>query len=278
MKKAISLVVLLVSTFSFSQVGIGTTNPNASSQLEVSSTTKGFLPPRMTTTQRDAIVSPVSGLVLYNTTTNALEFRSNSGWVLLKTSSDTAFLPTIVIGKQHWMQENLNVLTYRNGDVIPYVSDPTAWAALTTGAWCYYANDVANGAVYGKLYNWYAVNDSRGLAPTGWHIPTDTEWNTLITTIGGSSFGGKLKSVGATWSSTNDSATNDAGFTGLPGGFRSSLGVFHPTVREYGGWWSSTLFSTTNPYYFFMYFYNGTIDKYSNYVKKVGFSVRCVRD
>src|SRR4030095_15485991 len=95
----------------------------------------------------------------------------------------SAVLTTIC--DQDWMVKNLDVTTYRNGDIIPEVTDPTVWAALTTGAWCYYENNSTNGTTYGKLYNWYAVNDPRGLAPTGWHVPTDAEWTTLSTCLGG---------------------------------------------------------------------------------------------
>jgi uncharacterized protein (TIGR02145 family) len=101
------------------------------------------------------------------------------------------------------MQSNLNVSHYRNGDVIPQVTDPTAWSSLTTGAWCYYNNDTANGTVYGKLYNWYAVNDPRGLSPQGWHVPTDAEWTNLTSCLGGESLaGGKMKAT-TLWDSPN---------------------------------------------------------------------------
>lgn len=105
---------------------------------------------------------------------------------LIKTKLDSLRLDCnfVTIGNQKWMEKNLEVVTYRNGDVIPQVTDNTAWAALTTGAWCYYNNDPANGAIYGKLYNWYAVYDSRGLAPQGWHIPTYAELTTLRTNFG----------------------------------------------------------------------------------------------
>ena len=86
---------------------------------------------------------------------------------------------SIVIGNQVWTSQNLDVSTYRNGDTIPEVQNPNVWYYLTTGAWCFYNNDPANGPVYGKLYNWYAVNDPRGLAPVGYHIPSDAEWTIL---------------------------------------------------------------------------------------------------
>lgn len=130
---------------------------------------------------------------------------------------------TVIIGTQVWMQRNLDVTHYRNGDVIPQVTDSNTWAHLTTGAWCYYNNDPAN-ASYGKLYNAYAVNDSRGLAPLGCHVPTQNECNSLITcsnTLGGN-YGtwGKLKETGFThWGDPNYSS-NETGFTALGSGGR----------------------------------------------------------
>ena len=133
---------------------------------------------------------------------------------------------TVTICNQTWTKSNLNVSKYRNGDFIPQVTDPTAWANLTTGAWCYYNDDPANGAVYGKLYNWHAVNDPRGLAPQGWHIPSDIELTTLTNCLGGESIaGGQMKESGfAHWLSPNTDATNSSGFTGLPGGSRGTMG------------------------------------------------------
>jgi uncharacterized protein (TIGR02145 family) len=109
-----------------------------------------------------------------------------------------------------WMKSNLMVSKYRNGDVIPQVSDPTQWANLTTGAWCYYTNDTANGPIYGKLYNWYAVIDSRGLAPIGWHVPSDLEFTTLSNCLGGEPIaGGKMKATNL-WDSPNTGANNSS--------------------------------------------------------------------
>lgn len=269
---------LIIATVSLqAQVGIGTVTPEASSQLDVSSTTKGLLPPRMTTTQRDAISSPASGLVIFNTTTNSLELKNSAGWISL--SASFVALPTIVIGTQQWMRENLDVLTYRNGDIIPQVTDVNAWVVLTTGAWCYYNNDVTNGAIYGKLYNWYAVNDSRGLAPTGWHVPNNAEWTTLSTTLGGDAgSGGKMKTTGTSlWGSPNGGATNESGFAGLPGGYRYGGNGTFTNVGNFGFWWSSTAYDT----YFAMsrnlFYYYGSTYSYSS-DKDSGFSVRCLRD
>lgn len=188
-------------------------------------------------------------------------------------------IPTITICSQEWMLNNLDADKYRNGDPIPQVTDPTAWAALTTGAWCYYNNNPANGTVYGKLYNWYAVNDPRGLAPTGFHVPSDAEWATLETTcLGGTSVaGGKMKETGTThWTAPNTGATNSSGFTGLPGGFRDVDGAFI-FVGNYGFWWSSTESSPAIAWLRYLDYGVGDIYRF-NVLKQAGFSVRCLRD
>ena len=278
MKKLLILLAIFTTFAAMAQsVGINAdgSTANASAMLDVSSTTKGFLPPRMTTTERDLIASPATGLLLFNTTTNGLEIKSSTSWISLKASYDAAFLPTIVIGTQQWMRKNLDVVTYRNGDVIPQVTDGSAWAALTTGAWCYYNNDVANGAIYGKLYNWYAVNDTRGLAPKGWHLPTDDEWTILTDKLGGTAVaGGKMKSVGTTrWNSANTSATNESGFAALGGGYRD--GTFY-SIGHYGIWWSSHSYASFS---YQRWLNNGIGEVYRSLAhKSEGASVRCLRD
>ena len=150
-------------------------------------------------------------------------------------------LSNVKIGEQTWMVKNLDVDHYRNGDPIPQVTDQTAWANLTTGAWCYYNGDATQGSTYGKLYNWYAVSDPRGLAPAGWHIPSDEEWTTLEKSLGGSSVaGGKMKETGTLhWETPNSGGNNSSGWAGLPGGCRSVNGFFS-SVKENGFWWSSS--------------------------------------
>ena len=182
----------------------------------------------------------------------------------------------VTIGTQTWMQKNLNVSKYRDGTPIPQVTDPTQWANLTTGAWCYYENKKSNGLVYGKLYNWYAVNDPRGLAPTGWHVPSDAEWTTLTTFLGGESVaGGKMKSTGTSlWEADNVGANNSSGFTGLPGGSRDYDGF--GGIGYYGDWWSSSESSTAYAWNRTLGSNYGLVSSYDD--ERSGFSVRCLRD
>jgi uncharacterized protein (TIGR02145 family) len=196
-------------------------------------------------------------------------------------------LPNVTIGTQVWSSTNLDVTTYRDGTPIPQVTDPTAWANLTTGAWCYYNNDPANGTIYGKLYNWYAVagihdtdpsTPNKILAPQGWHVPSDAEWTTLTDFLGGEQVaGGKMKSTGTSlWLSPNTAATNESGFTGLPAGCRFGDGSFN-TIGNYGVWWSSSENLTTNAWGRFLYYDDGYAGR-NNSGKYYGFSVRCLRD
>ena len=148
----------------------------------------------------------------------------------------------IKIGTQTWTSKNLDVESYRNGDEIPQVKDKEEWANLTTGAWCYYKNKTAKGTTYGKLYNWFAVNDPRGLAPKGYHIPSDAEWTILTDNLGGEEEAGtKMKST-SDWDEDGN-GTNTSGFAGLPGGFRSNNGDFD-IVGWRGYWWSSSEYDT----------------------------------
>ena len=192
--------------------------------------------------------------------------------------STSGYAQTVTIGTQVWTSKNLNVSTYRNGDVIPQVQDKKAWANLTTGAWCYYGNDASNGTKYGKLYNWYAVNDPRGLAPQGWHVPSDAEWTILETALGGSLVaGGKMKEAGTlNWTTPNTGGNNNSGFAGLPGGGRDGSGAFDG-VGSGGYWWSSAENGTTYAWVRGLGYNNGGIDRFGGN-KKGGYSVRCLRD
>jgi uncharacterized protein (TIGR02145 family) len=183
---------------------------------------------------------------------------------------------TVTNCNQTWTKSNLNVSKYRNGDVIPQVTDPTVWANLTTGAWCYYNNDPANGVIYGKLYNGYAINDSRGLAPIGYHIPSAVEWNTLKNTCLGGAEAFKMKETGtAHWLINDPNVTNSSGFTGLPGGYSYINGLFYEIGNE-GKWWSSSTYNTSQ-YFVFGLSNNSGLSQVAK-LKNYGFSVRCVKD
>jgi uncharacterized protein (TIGR02145 family) len=186
---------------------------------------------------------------------------------------------TIVIGTQEWMAENLKTTIYRNGDAIDNVTDNSQWANLTIGALCSYDNNSQFDCPYGKLYNWYAVADSRNVCPTGWHVPTDDEWTTLTSFLGGEAVaGGKLKSPGLQyWSSPNQDATNESGFSGLPGGTRYYGSGNFGLVGDGGYWWSSTASTPANAWNRYLGYIIGNAFRYSNN-KQFGFSVRCLRD
>jgi len=203
------------------------------------------------------------------------------------TDADGNVYATVTIGTQLWMKENLKTTKYNDGSNIPLVTDNTAWSNLTSPAYCWYNNDVSTyKATYGALYNWYVVNTGK-LCPTGWHVPTDAEWHTLVLYLDPNAInaaeiesliaGGKLKETGTThWSSPNTGADNSSGFTALPGGFRDYNSTFD-YVGIYGDWWSSSEYDTYDAWY------RGMINEHSNvgrfnYVKFVGFSVRCLRD
>ena len=190
----------------------------------------------------------------HNITWNVLdeieELRGDK--IKFQVRADGDNMETVRIGTQEWTVKNLDVSTYRNGDIIPEVQDPANWANLKTGAWCYYNNDLENGKIYGKLYNWYAVNDPRGLAPEGFHIPSISELDKV----------------------TN--LQDSTGFRGRPAGCRGYSGPFYG-IGDEGNWWSSSekegvaLFRTMN--------YNDGYYSYrSNYNKAGGFSVLCIRD
>ena len=205
------------------------------------------------------------------------------------TDIDGNVYQTVVIGDQVWMAQNLKVTHYRNGDLIPHVTDNGDWAGLTTGAYCIYDNVIGNVFPYGRLYNWYAVNDSRNLAPAGWHVPTDAEWKQMEMYLGmsqvtadstgqrGTNEGGKLKATGAElWHSPNEGATNESGFSGLPGGARSVAGDFI-NLSWYAYFWSSTEFDGTDAWYRELAYYHPKVRR-QDVGKEVGYSIRCVKD
>jgi uncharacterized protein (TIGR02145 family) len=234
-------------------------------------------------------------------------------------SVSNSFAQTVTIGTQTWTTKNLDVATFRNGDLIPEAKTDEEWKAAGKNkqpAWCYYDNKAANGTKYGKLYNWYAVNDYRGLAPAGWHVPTDEEWTVLSTYLGGEEVAGKKMKSSSGWNSykTGESktcpncanwnaeyrkkvpchtckdtrsvaapevshvgnGTNSSGFTGLPGGYRPSNGDFR-FVGNDGGWWSASESSGTAAWDRELASSYSSLYR-SNPTKNNGLSVRCVKD
>ena len=205
---------------------------------------------------------------------SAIQFNSFTGKLIAQ--------PSVKIGTQIWMKQNLNVDKFRNGENIPQAKTNEAWnnAGINKQpAWCYYNNDPANGAKYGKLYNWYAVIDPRGLAPQGWHIISEVERETFFALFGGVSAGTKLKEAGTkNWKTPNIGATNETGFTGLPGGFRGLNGFFN--LGELGIWWGTDTPKSKN----FVYLFCFTLFNVSTRIEMMprdrgdGCSVRCLKD
>ena len=210
------------------------------------------------------------------------------------TDKDGNVYKTIKIGNQWWMAENLKVTHYRNGDLIPNVTSNSEWIGLSTGAYCAFINDANNESeTYGYLYNWYAINDSRDIAPEGWHVPTDAEWKELEMALGmsqseaddtefrGTNEGSKLAGMADLWVNgdlENNSSFDESGFSALPGGYRfsSSSGSF-TNLGSRATFWSSTESNRLYAWRRYLYYnYSEVYRYYSN--KRRGFSVRLVRD
>lgn len=186
---------------------------------------------------------------------------------------------SVKIGTQTWMVENLRVTKYRNGNAIQEVTDNIAWRNLNTGSYCNFENNLSNGNIYGKLYNYYAVADSRHICPSGWHVPSKEEWNTLINFLGGGIFAGvKLKEQGtAYWNLARGS--NTSGFTALAGSFRGDNGFFYNSLKHSAWWWTSTEFNSTYPWSVLLGDDGITFQTTDNYHdKRAGHSVRCIKD
>lgn len=194
------------------------------------------------------------------------------------TDVDGNLYHTLTIGTQVWLVENLMVTHYRNGDSIPNVTDATLWSTLTTGAYCNYNNNDTIASTYGRLYNWFTVKDIRNITPYGWHVPSQAEWTVLENYLGGDSVaGGKIKEADTLhWNSPNTGATNESGFTGLPGGNCANNGIFSE-IGRFGFWWSNIENNQYNAWCRILYFNYANI--YSDNVgKNSGFSVRCIKD
>ncbi|MCX6245753.1 MAG: fibrobacter succinogenes major paralogous domain-containing protein [Bacteroidetes bacterium] len=193
------------------------------------------------------------------------------------TDIDGNIYHTDTIGTQVWMVENLKSTKYNDGTAIPLVTDSTAWSNLITPGYCWYNNDAATyKTTYGVLYNWYAVNTGK-LCPAGWHIPTDADWTILTHYLVDSVAGNKLKEKGTIhWASPNTGATNESGFTALPGGYRDGNAAFG-NIGNIGNWWSSSEIDSGSGWYRLLGADLSFAIRGSSY-KNTGFSVRCVRD
>lgn len=198
------------------------------------------------------------------------------------TDNEGTTYKTIKIGMQIWTAENLNVGHFQNGDPIPQAKTVEEWKNANENgkpAWCYYDNDPENGKKYGKLYNWNTVNDPRGLAPAGWHVPSDAEWRQLIDYLGGDSLACPKMKNNNGWKklSYDHNGTNESGFAGLPGGCCYGNGTFD-FLDEEGNWWSSTGESLLQAWCIGI-----SQSKWCSVIrdtlqKEDGFSIRCVRD
>jgi len=191
----------------------------------------------------------------------------------LPTDGDGNVYDTVVIGTQVWLTENLKTTKYNNGTEIRLVTDNTEWSELALPAYCWYNNEPSTYKDYGALYNWYAAKLEL-LCPVGWHTPTEDEWTTMINYLGGEYMaGGKLKETGFThWNVPNEGATNETGFTALPGGRRSAIDGTFGAIRDVGSWWVSDISHKINVKY------QSEFTSIGGLSPQTGFSVRCVKD
>jgi len=188
---------------------------------------------------------------------------------------------TILIADQLWMLENLKVTQYSNGDIIPIWNSNSECSDQSNGAYIVYDNTPSNTNIYGNLYNWYAVNDDRGICPDGWHVPSDDEWTILIDYLGGKGVaGGKMKSTGTIedgdglWYSPNEGASNESGFTALPAGkYQDS----HGSMGEYGYFWSNSVFGDNVSFWQLAHKNPGAYNGTTTY-KTIAMSVRCINN
>lgn len=291
----ITIAILLLQTATaFSQsVGINEdgSEPDSRAILDVKSSSKGVIMPRLTDAERDALYQDVpEGMIIYNTTDQQLQIFMNNQWFPLSmgtpedapeltvTDEDGNVYSTVQIGDQVWMAENLKTTTYNDGTSIDLVTYNTAWENNATGAYCWYDNDSTTYAdTYGALYNWYAVNTGN-LCPDGWHVPTDAEWNALEAYIASDGHSGTegtaLKATSGWYNDGN--GTDDYGFSALPGGRRLSNGSFYHE-GDFGYYWSSTENGSIEAWGRRFSYSSSDVTR-SSYRKENGFSVRCLRD
>ncbi len=266
-------------------------DPKPSAVVDLSNSTKGFLPPRLSNYQRNQINSPEIGLTIFNTDSNCLEFFVAGGWynvcqnkLVAVTDIDGNSYGLVTIGSQVWLDQNLNVTKFNNGDVITELKAASDWIGSGNPAWCWYGNTAKSNYI-GKLYNWKVANDSRNVCPQGFHIPTDDEWTALTNLYGGENLAaGPLKQTGTTtWASPNTGATNISKFTATSNGYRNFENTIYTDANyfsalgSYGTWWTKTSFDATRAYHRYMYWGEVAVNRgASNKIN--GFGIRCIKD
>jgi len=288
---------LLLTVHSIGQVKIAQSEsaPDNSSILELESDSRGFLPPRLSTEQRDAIVLPAKGLIIFNTDINCLQYNKGTdtvpNWICtdgtnasnppcgeyVVTDLDDNTYQTVPIGDQCWLQSNLKTSKYRNGNSIPQQTVQSTWITLTTDAWAYYDNDPVNNGTHGKLYNWYAVNHVSGLCPLGWHVPSQSDWTELSNYLGGDAVAGGMMKTTSGWNPPNTGASNLSNFSATPSGVRySNTGSFND-IGNYGLLWSSSEVDSNIAHARYLWKDSSQFFPYTIH-KRSGYSVRCLKD
>ena len=201
---------------------------------------------------------------------------TSKGWIGLVDPDGNTYT-SIIIGNQEWIVENLKTTKYNDGSSIPLITDDSLWINSNSDAYCWYNNDTSNKAIYGALYNWEVINSDK-ICPSGWHVPTNEDWETLIDFLGDlMTAGGELKDNSTEyWNSPNTDATNNSGFTAFPGGERYYYYGNFNNIGESGYWWSNSE-SGNEAYYYSLFFASSEITKMTA-DKKNGFSIRCIKD
>jgi uncharacterized protein (TIGR02145 family) len=297
--KLLILTIVMIASYSLTaQVAITTdgSSANNSAMLEVKSTSKGFLPPRMTSIQREAISSPEVGLMIFCTDDVEIQIYDGTSWVNMAGGAagfncgenftdtrDSKTYATVQIGTQCWMVENLNVGAMINSTNGGTNNDGEQTDNSTLEKYCY-ENNTSNCDTYGGLYQWneamqYVTTEGvQGVCPSGWHLPTDGEWTTLAVFLGGVDIAGrKMKESGLEhWQSPNAGAANESGFTALPGGYHHHYGSYYD-LTSYARFWSSSEFNTTDTWSRYLIYTVEDVNRSANN-KEDGFSVRCLKD
>nr|NQU90946.1 fibrobacter succinogenes major paralogous domain-containing protein [Bacteroidota bacterium] len=315
MKKNALIIISIFTVITISlksQVAINTDGspPDSSAALDVQSTERGLLIPRLTEAEIGQIQNPANGLFVFNSTSNKffVYVASENAWKEMAFGSGTISPPcgtpltdidgntysTVKIGTQCWTRENLKTTRFNNGGAIAHLTDNTQWSNNLSGAYCWYNNDTSWKDKYGALYNWEVLYSSREVCPLGWHTPTVEDWATLTTHLGGtgSPYGNQLKScrqinspLGEDCSTSehprwNENSTNygtdDHGFSALPGGYRRSDGGFEK-IGQNSYWWTSTSNFHLSGEARYLAFSSGGVSSQA-YGRNQGFSIRCVRD